>query len=69
MAGDVNGVESPKILRFIMFSREAFWEAIGMKTSSPCAVDAISNSISELLCKQRIVRRGWLRLGRDFGFK
>jgi hypothetical protein len=48
MAGDANDAEVPKICRFIICSRAAFWEATLKKISSPCAVDVIERSISEL---------------------
>ncbi len=48
MAGTANDAEVPKIYRFIIIcSREAFWEAMRKKISSPCAVDVIEKSISE----------------------
>ena len=46
MAGAANDAEVPKICRSITFSRVAFWEAMRMKISSPCAVYAIGNSMA-----------------------
>jgi hypothetical protein len=48
MGGGANDAEVPKICRFIMFSRAAFWEGMWKKISSPFAVCAIGKSISEL---------------------
>jgi hypothetical protein len=47
MAGAANDAEAPKICRFIICSRAAFWEGMWKKTSSPFAFFAISESISE----------------------
>ena len=46
MAGDANDAEVPKIFRFIICSREAFWEGMWKRISSPFAVRAIGKSIS-----------------------
>jgi hypothetical protein len=48
MAGDARDVGDPMIFMSIIFNRDAFWEPIWRKTLSPCAVDAIGKSISEL---------------------
>jgi len=46
MAGDAKDAERRKISRFIIFSREADWEATWKKISSLFAVPAIAKSIS-----------------------
>jgi hypothetical protein len=46
MVGDVNDAEVPKISRSIIFGREAMWETMWKKISSPFAVYAIEKSIS-----------------------
>ena len=47
MAGAANDAEAPKICRFIICSRAAFWEGMWKKISSPFAACAIGKSISE----------------------
>ena len=51
MAGDANDAGFPKISMSITCSREAFWEAMWKKISSPFAVSAIGKSMSELKVK------------------
>ena len=46
MAGDANDAEVPKISRSITCSREAIWEAMWKKISSPFAARAIGKAIS-----------------------
>jgi hypothetical protein len=48
MIGDGNDAEVPKIFRYIICSREAIWEVMWKKISSPFASYAIEKSISVL---------------------
>jgi hypothetical protein len=53
MAGDANDAEVPKISRSITCSREAFWEGMWKKISSPCASIAIKLSTSATIAASK----------------